>query len=83
MSGNIENKIFDLGEQGNKVIYFRGTGTPWKGLNIKLMILVNIEMKSCKCCRVYRIMHIKMGRYIVVGQSSSLQMKVCEFCINC
>ena len=23
--GNIENKIFDLGEQGNKAIYFGGT----------------------------------------------------------
>ena len=56
---NIENKIFDLGEQGgtweqsNLFRGEKGTGTPRKGLNINLMILVNIEMKLCKCCTVY------------------------------
>ena len=40
-------------EQSNLFRGKKGTGTPRKGLNINLMILVNIEMKLCKCCTVH------------------------------
>ena len=86
--GNREHRKQDFwfggtGEQSNLFRGEKGTGTPRKGLNINLMILVNIEMKLCKCCTVYWIMHIYCNGSLKVFQSSSLQMKVCEFCINC
>ena len=44
---NIRKQIFAFGEQGNKPIYFRGTGTPWEVLNGP----VNAHLISGSCTK--------------------------------
>ena len=47
--GNIENQYFDFGEEGNEVIYFRGTREQvpgWEGLKyLNDITQVNLSLK--------------------------------------